>query len=153
MKKFTYKMENLLMVKLKLEDQAKTAYGNARLRLTKEEEKLQILESNKLAYENEVRIQITGKLNILEIKRCEEAVKAVKESIKQQLTVIRNAVQRLEVARIRLNDAMIERKIQDKLKEKALIEYMVEFEAEERKEIDELNSFKYSIPTSSKEDR
>jgi two-component system response regulator YesN len=44
MKKFRYQMENILQVKLKLEDQAKIAYGNARLRLTKEEEKLSQME-------------------------------------------------------------------------------------------------------------
>ena len=40
MAKFVYKMQSLLNIKLKLEDQAKTAYGLARAALNEEEEKL-----------------------------------------------------------------------------------------------------------------
>ena len=55
MKKFSYPMENLFQIKLKLEDQAKIAYGVARLRLTKEEEKLELLKARKESYEEELR--------------------------------------------------------------------------------------------------
>ena len=48
-------MENLLQVKRKLEDQMKIAYGNARLRLNIEEEKLEQLEKRKQSYEEELR--------------------------------------------------------------------------------------------------
>jgi flagellar FliJ protein len=48
---------------------------------------------------------------------------------------------------------MIERKTQERLKEKAFDEYKLEFDAEERKEVDELNSFRYGIPAMDEEDR
>jgi flagellar protein FliJ len=153
MKKFKYSMENLLQIKLKLEDQAKIAYGNARLRLTKEEEILKYLEEKKALYEEEQRNLRTAKLDLVKIRQCNEAIEIMKTNIKQQATMVRNAAHRLEVARIRLNDAMAERKVQERLKEKAWTEYMQEFEAEERKEIDELNSFRYSNPTLDEEDR
>ncbi len=144
MKKFRYSMENLLQIKSKLEDQAKIAYGVARLRLTKEEEKLEQLKQSKESYEKELRGLQTDKLDILKIRQCKQAIELMEENIKQQTTVVRNAAHRLEVTRIRLNDAMVERKTQDRLKEKAFEEYMLEFDAEERKEVDELNSFHYS---------
>ncbi len=153
MKKFRYSMENLLQIKRKLEDQARIAYGTARLRLTREEEKLEQFKQRKTSYEDELRSLQTAKLNILQIRQCEHAIEQMKESIKQQATVVRNAAHRLEVSRIRLNDAMVERKTQDRLKEKALDEYMLEFDAEERKEIDELNSFHYSSEALYEEDR
>lgn len=146
-------MENLLKIKVKLEEQAKIAYGNARIRLTQEEEKQKLLEIKKETYENELRNLRSDRLNILKIKQCGEAIEIIKVSIKQQILIVKNAAQKLEVARIRLNDAMVDRKIQDKLKEKALEEYMLEMDAEERKEVDELISFNYSKPTLSKEDR
>jgi flagellar FliJ protein len=153
MKKFRYSMENLLQVKRKLEDQARISYGTARLRLTREEEKLEQLQQRKVDYENELRRLRTTRLDIGKIRQCEQAIDVMKINIKQQTTVVRNAAHRLEIARLRLSDAMVERKTQDKLKEQAFEEYMLEFDAEERKEIDELVSFRYSVPVMNEEDR
>ena len=152
MKKFQYSMENILGVKRKLEDQARIAYGMARLRLTKEEEKLEEYKQRKTGYEDELRILRSSKLDLLKIRQGEQAIEVMKLNIKQQMTVVKNAAHRLEVSRIRLSDAMIERKTQEKLKEKALSEYMLEFDAEESKEVDELNSFHYSDPAQNGED-
>ncbi len=153
MKKFRYSMENLLQVKKKLEDQAKIAYGMARLRLTKEEEKLEKMKQRKDNYENELRELRSAKLDLLKLKQCEQAIDIMKLNIKQQMSVVKNAAHRLEIARIRLSNAMVERKTQEKLKEKAWEEYMLEFDAEEQKEVDELNSFNYSKPAFNGEDR
>lgn len=152
MKKFRYQMENLLQMKRKLEDQVKIAYGIARLRLNQEEQKLEQLKQKKSSFEDELRNLRSSRLDILRIRQYEQAIDVVKLNIKQQTTVVKNSVQRLEVARIRLNDAMVERKIQDRLKEKAFEVYVLEFDAEERKEVDELNSFQYNNPTLDEED-
>lgn len=152
MKKFRYHMENLLQVKLKLEEQAKLAYGNAKLRLTNEEEKLQELKNKKASYEQEERTLRMAKLDLIKIRHTAEAAQVMEQKIKQQISAVKNAEQRLEVARIRLNNAMIEKKTQEKLKEKAWENYLLDFEAEERKEVDELNSFQYSNPEQSEED-
>lgn len=152
MKKFIYSMENLLQVKRKLEDQMKIAYGNARNRLTKEEEKLEQLEITKSAYEDELRALRSDRLDILKIRLCEQAIDVMKMNIKQQTTAVKNAAHRLEVARIRLHDAVVERKTQERLREKAFEEYLLDFDAEERKEVDELNSFQYSNLGLSEED-
>ena len=143
MKKFRYSMENILRIKLKLEDQAKISYANARNRLNTEEEKLLALRQKKASYEDEQRNLNGSKLDLFKLKELSQSIEIMKINIKEQRAVISMAEQRLEVARIRLNDAMIERKTQEKLKEKAWQEYMAEIEAEEQKEIDELNSFNY----------
>ncbi len=153
MKKFRYSMENLLQVKKKLEDQARIAYGLARLRLTKEEEKLELLKQRKVIYENELRNLRSDKLDIIKIRQGEQAIEVMRQNIKQQTTAVKNAAHRLEIARLRLSDAMVERKTQERLKEKAFEEYLLEFDAEERKEVDELNSFNYSKPALDGEDR
>lgn len=146
-------MENILQIKHKLEDQMRIAYGNARLRLTTEEEKLEQMKLKMVSYGDELRFLRSAKLDLIKIKQCEQAIDFMKTNIKQQTTTVKNATQRLEVARIRLSDAMVERKTQEKLKENAFEEYMQEFDAEERKEVDELNSFHYSNPTLDEEDR
>jgi len=152
MKKFRYKMENLLQVKIKLEDQEKIAYGNTRMRLSKEEETLAKLHERKAAYEDELRQLRSNRLDIVSIRRSEEAIKILEEKIQQQTLIVKNWEKRLEVARIRLNEAVQQRKIQEKLKEKAFEEYQKEYEAEEQKEIDQLNSYRYSNPMLNEED-
>jgi flagellar FliJ protein len=152
MKKFRYSMESLLQIKMKMEEQMRIAYLNARTRLTQEEEKLKQLEQKKLALEEELRSLRMNRLDLLKIKQCEHAIEITVMNIKQQTVAVKNAAHRLEVARIRLNDAMVERKTQERLKEKAFDEYLLELEAEDRKEIDERTSFQFSNPTLSEED-
>lgn len=153
MKKFRYRMENILQIKVKLEEQAKNAYSMARLQLTKEEEKLDCLEEQKRSYEDMLRELRRSILDLTEIRHCEEAIKIMKLKINQQKNMVKEAKKRLEAARIKLKNAMAERKIQDKLKQNAFEEYMLEYEAEERKEADERNSFRYSNITLGEEDR
>lgn len=145
-------MESLLQIKMKMEEQMRIAYMNARTRLTQEEEKLKQLELKKLALEEELRSLRMDILDLLKIKQCEHAIEITVMNIKQQAVAVKNAAHRLEVARIRLNDAMVERKTQERLKEKAFDEYLLELEAEDRKEIDERTSFQFSNPTLSEED-
>lgn len=143
MKKFRYSMESILGIKLKLEDQAKIAYANARNSLNVEEEKLAQLKNKKSSYEEEQRTVSNDKLNIMKLKELSQSIEIMKYKINQQKALVYAAEQRLEDARIRLNDAMVERKTQEKLKEKAWQEYIEEYEAQEQKTIDELNSFNY----------
>ncbi len=152
MKKFRYKMESLLQIKFKLEDQAKIAYGNARIRLSMEEEKLAHLNIKNETYENELRHLRSDVLDLFKIKQCEQAIDVLKTIIKQQKTVVKNAEHRLEISRIRLQNAMVDRKTQEKLKEKAFEEYILDFNSEESKEVDERNSFHYSDPAFHEED-
>lgn len=145
-------MESLLQIKMKMEEQMRIAYLNARTRLTQEEEKLKQLEMKKVTLEEELRSLRMNRLDLLKIKQCEHAIEIMVMNIKQQAIAVKNAAHRLEVARIRLNDAMVERKTQERLKEKAFDEYLLELEAEDRKEIDERTSFQFSNPTLSGED-
>lgn len=146
-------MENILQVKKKLEDQMKIAYGTARMRLNKEEEKLESMIQKETSYQDQLRVLRSDRLDIMQIKQCEQAVEFMKMNIKQQNIAVKNAAQRLEVARIRLHDAMVERKTQERLKEKAFDNYKIEYDAEERKEVDELNSFNYNNSKPDEEDR
>lgn len=147
MAKFIYKMQNILSMKYKMEDQAKTAYGNARLKLTEEEMKLENLHYRVSQYMDMIRDSMQSALKIQELIRCEEAIKAVKYQIKDQEIAIKKAQKNLEIARSKLNMAMMERKTHENLKDHALENFMKEFESEQRKEIDELVSFKYNSPT------
>jgi flagellar FliJ protein len=152
MTKFIYKMESILQIKYKMEEQAKTAYGNAHARLRKEQKKLEELVDKRQYYEDKLTNLMHSKLKILDIKQCENDIEIMKYYIKLQQVEVKKAEQQLEAARIRLNDAMVERKTHENLKEKAFEAFMLEYEAEQRKEIDELVSFKYNNPTDDQEE-
>ena len=152
MTKFVYKMESILQIKYKIEEQAKTAYGNAHAKLIEEEKKLEALISKKKNYETKLTNLMQEKLKVLDIRQCENDIEIIKYYIKLQQVEVKKAEQQLEAARIRLNNAMVERKTHENLKEKAFEAFLLEYEAEQRKEIDELVSFQYNNPTDDQEE-
>lgn len=143
MAKFIYKMQSLLNIKEKLEEQEKTAYGIARMTLNEEEERLAGLIAKKNAYLEEKREKMSSHLNVLELERLEQAIRSIKYKIEEQVLVVKRAEQALALAQIRLENAMKERKIQEKLKENAFEEFKKELEAKEQQEINELVTFRF----------
>lgn len=145
MAKFVYGMQNLLNLKEKLEEQKKAAFGMAKSKLDAEEEKLAQLYAKKAYYQEELVNCFSSKLNLLTIKRNEEALKVIQIKIEQQVIAVKQAERQLEIARIQLTEAMKERKTHEKLREKAFEAFKSELVQEENKETDELVSFKYGI--------
>ena len=143
MAKFVYRMQNILDIKNKLEVQARNSYAAARIKLSQEEEKLDRMFEQKKAYEENYRQQLSGNINILQINICKNAIELCKNQIKKQLVEVKVASLNLEAAQKRLGEVMKERKIQEKLREKAYEEFLQELNDHEKKEIDELVSFRF----------
>ena len=143
MAKFVYRMQNILDIKNKLEVQARNSYAAARMKLSQEEEKLDRMFEQKKAYEENYRQQLSGNINILQINICKNAIELCKNQIKKQLVEVKVASLNLEAAQKRLGEVMKERKIQEKLTEKAYEEFLQELNDQEKKEIDELVSFRF----------
>ena len=78
------------------------------------------------------------------MQKLSEAIEVMKELIKHQYLNVKVAQKNVDAARARLNTAMQERKIYEKLKENAFEDFKLEIAAEEKKEIDELVSFTYN---------
>ena len=143
MAKFVYRMQNILDIKNKLEVQARNSYDAERMKLSQEEEKLDRMFEQKKAYEENYRQQLSGNINILQINICKNAIELCKNQIKKQLVEVKVASLNLEAAQKRLGEVMKERKIQEKLREKAYEEFLQELNDQEKKEIDELVSFRF----------
>ena len=143
MAKFIYRMQSILEVKKKLEEQAKNEFAAARAALNEEEEKLEQLRIRKEAYEDEGRALRESTLNIMDIIENKEALLRMDEFIADQQLNVKHAEDRMEEARIALQTAMQESKTQEKLREKAFEQFMKEENARESKEIDELVSYTY----------
>ena len=143
MAKFIFKMDNILSIKEKLEDQAKAEYGMELMRLREEEEKKLRLEAKKMGYEAKLTRELQDYLEIQRIRRLENAVEVMKFQIKLQEHVIEQQEARVAKAKEKLDEAMKERKTFEKLKEKAFETFRQELNATEQKEIDELVSFRH----------
>lgn len=55
MAKFVYRMQNILNLKLKLEEQAKIAFSTANAKLQEEEKKLSQIKKERQLYENRLK--------------------------------------------------------------------------------------------------
>jgi len=144
MAKFIYRMQSILEIKLKLEEQAKTEFAAAKMHLDEEEEKLRILMDRKAGYEEQGRRLRRDALKVREIKENKEAINRMEEFILFQTKMVMQAKERLENARMRLQEAMQESKTHEKLREKAFEVFVHEENAKEAKEIDELTSYTHS---------
>lgn len=143
MAKFKYRLQNILNIKMKMEDQAKQEFSAARLQLDEEEEKLEALIARKKGYEEKARELLAGTLNIREIEDNKNAMLTMDGFIAEQRVQVDRAAKRLEAARMRMTEAMQERKTQETLREKAFEEFLREENRAESKAIDELTSYTY----------
>ena len=143
MAKFRYRMQSILEIKKKLEEQAKNEFAAARAALNEEEDKLEQLKKRKEAYEDEGRALRENTLNIMDIIENKEALLRMDEFIADQQLNVKRTQDRMEEARLALQIAMQESKTQEKLREKAFGQFVKEENKRESKEIDELVSYTY----------
>ena len=143
MSKFIYRMQNILNIKYKLEDQAKTEFMLANQRLQEEEAKLQRLKERKAGYEDNIRHLLRKNLQVDRIKENQEAIVRMNEFIIEQMACVKEAQYQVDLKTEKLTELRKERKTQEKLKEKAFESFLQEENVKESKEIDELVSFTY----------
>ena len=144
MARFRYRMQNILDVKEKLENQARNDFAVAAAKVNEEEEKQRVLENRKSEYEAQLKRMCESALDVRQIKEAEDAIEVIKYHIQIQKLAVAAANQQLDVARDKLTVAIQERKTHEKLKEKQFDEFRAEEAAKESKEIDELVSFRHT---------
>lgn len=145
MAKFKYKMQNILNIKLKLEEQVKMDFAAKMRTLNEEEEKLSVIQKRKHLFDLEGKKLRSEKLDILKLKENNEAIKILTEEIEKQKECVEKAKKNVELVREQLRVAMQERKTQEKLSENAFEVFKKEINAQESKEVDELTSYTYGV--------
>ena len=143
MTKFSFRLESILQIKIKLEEQAKMEFAAAKMRLNEEEDKLQALKDRKKAYEQELKRLYMGNLDVRRINSTSAAIEVTETQINTQVFAVKRAEKKVAVASDKLSTVMQERKSMEKLKENKLAEYMREYNEEESKQTDELISYQY----------
>ncbi len=147
MGRFRFRMQNILGIKEKIEEQEKQAFAMAASKLAEEEELLELCKQKKEELEEKARELRRKKIDVLKLKESEALLKYQDEVIKAQLVKVRAAQKNLETQRIKMQKAVQERKTYDILRDKAFEEFMKEENAAEAKEIDQLTSYTYGKKT------
>lgn len=143
MAKFSYRMQNILDIKLKLETQAKMEFRVANQKYEDEQSLLQKYVIRRMEYEKKLKETMQGNLNVQSVKRARGDFQSMKDIVRRQMMEVHKAEKELDVAREKLSSVMQERKIHEKLREKAFDEFRHELAVEENKEIDELVSYTF----------
>lgn len=144
MQKFRYGMQGILDLKYRLEDQAKGVFAAAKQRHEEELGRLELLYQERDSYEESLREMMLGELDFLEIQAVKTGILAKEDAIKKQQRVVQRAEHELEAASDKLKELMVDRKTHETLKEKAFENYLLEMSGEEKKETDELVSYRYN---------
>lgn len=137
-------MQNILDIKMKLESQAKIAYGIANQKYLEEQKKLQEIMLRRASYERILKESMIGTIDVRQVSHARADVNTMKTLMRRQMIEVHKAEIQLEDARKKLNEVMMERKTHEKLKEKAFDQFKEELKAEESKEIDQLVSYTYN---------
>ena len=146
MAKFVFRLQSVLTLKSRLEEQQRNAFATARRRVDEEEEKLNNLYGRLSFYEDEGRRMLTEEsLHVRDIIDNEHAISTVKDYIEDQKLAVRKAEELLEIERLKLVDAMKERRTYERLREKAYDDYIEEEKRAEGIVNDEHNSYVYGM--------
>ncbi|MBR3515993.1 MAG: flagellar export protein FliJ [Lachnospiraceae bacterium] len=143
MAKFNYRMQNILQLKEKMEEQERNNFAARRRALTEEEDKLRALIDKRNAVAEEGKRLRQTVIDVRSIRENEDLQRYTEEQVKQQRIKVRVAEKSLDAARAKMQEAMQERKIHEKMREKAFERFVAEMNAAEVKEIDELTSYVY----------
>jgi flagellar FliJ protein len=137
-------MQNILNIKEKLESQARAAFSLANRKYQEEQERLQEYVVRRMGYERRLKEVMQGDIDLAEVAHARSDLNNMKTFVHRQTMEVHKAQMAMEEARKKLNEVMQERKIQEKLREKAFDEFKHELAASETKEIDELVSFTHT---------
>ncbi|MBO6300706.1 MAG: flagellar export protein FliJ [Lachnospiraceae bacterium] len=143
MARFNYRMQNILQLKEKMEEQERNNFAARRRALTEEEDKLQALINKRNAVAEEGKRLRQTVIDVRSIRENEDLQRYTEEQVKQQRIKVRVAEKSLDAARAKMQEAVQERKIHEKMREKAFERFIAEMNAAEVKEIDELTSYVY----------
>ena len=99
MAKFVYRMQSILDIKYKLEEQERTAYGIASQRLQEENTKLQQLMLRRMEYEKHAAELAIGLIDVRAIQENKRAIDVMKSLIRDQIMKVHAAEKNLELVR------------------------------------------------------
>lgn len=145
MARFTFRLQSVLNLREKVEDQKELEYARALQKVAEEEAKERTLVERK-ALKTEELTELVSKEGIdpYEVSRYNDFIEVLKERIVEQRKAVATAKAAAEAKRLELVEAMRERKTIERLRENAFEEYLEEEKHLEQKQVDDVVSYKYA---------
>jgi len=144
MARFNYRMQSVLNIKQKTEGQVKMEFANAQAELNQQLDILDGYIKRKEHYLTEAeKLRNEESLKLQDILDNQYATAQMDVMISSQAKVIKECENKVERVRVRLTRAIQERKMQEKLRDRAYAEFLEEQKQEEAKENDQRTSFTY----------
>ncbi len=144
MKGFKFKLQTLLDVKEKMEEQKKIELGKANQKLLKEQEKLNSFVQSKIEAIEQQRNLAFAKINVVMYSNYGNYISKLEKSIEEQRKKVKIEEKNVEKAKENLIEVIKERKSYEKLREKKLDEFKREALSKEQKSADEIVTYKHS---------
>ncbi len=145
MKKFTFKFQSLLSLREQLERQKQEVFAKAQRKLRTEEEKLYSLERTKTLVAQKYTSDASSGTKVYKLAELGVFLSHMQKEITWQKETVKKEKENVDKVREELLQAMKDRKILEKLKEKRYDEYLIESKAEEQKVNDQIVSYKVSV--------
>lgn len=140
MKKFVFKLEVLLKIRKRQEDQAQTQLTNERRVLQQEKIKMFDLQDLRVNAQAEFEEQRrTSRIYIQDLMLWNEYFAQIDKKIEHQTQLIKNQEELVKIALKALEEAIKKRKVVEMLKEKRVQQYNLELIAQEQIILDELS--------------
>ncbi len=143
MAKFSFRLQNVLTIKRKFEDQQKNQFMQAKRMLNQEEEILHQMNQHRVIIYEIAKRNRKSALQVRQLLENQAQVKYIEEQIVTQQGEVERASKRVAKEQEILTRLMRERKTYEQLREREFEEYKLALQAEEVKEIDELTSYRY----------
>lgn len=142
MAKFKFRLQTVLNYKTQQEENKKNELGKAIQQLEAEKKKLRILEGQLAKLVNEFN-ESAKKTTVTKLIEYNGFLSVLNKRIKAQKENVNLKAQIVDKIREELLEAVKERKILDKLKEKKLQEFFIETKKDEQKINDEIVSYNF----------
>lgn len=144
MAKFVFKFQTMLNIKEKLKDQKQIEFGKAIQALEEEKNKKTFLENSLQESVDGLKECVQTKVSPRLVFEYNAYIKKIKDDIINQDKNIIKAEEIVEEVRTQLQEALMEIKKYEKLKEKDLQNYIEEEKQKENSFIDEIVTYKYT---------
>jgi len=144
MARFQFRLQQFLGIKEQIEDQKELEYAKALRKVEEEKARLSELYAQRESAIEGLRNSLKKAIAPIDIRRYNNSIERLKEYIKVQIERLAAAEAFAEGKRQELVQAMKERKALEIVKENSREEFLREADLTERKQVDELVSFKYT---------
>lgn len=148
MKKFKFRLENVLELRRKTLEDKQLEMAAIQTKLNDANNKLNCLEKTKLQAKNDLENILGAGENIefIKIKNYQDYIVKVDDDISIQHKVIADIENELELKQEEVREALKAKKMLEKLKEKEYKVFLKDFEQRESKELDDIALTRYRGP-------